>query len=351
MATALGVTSIVFGLALQDPLGSVFTGIMLLFERPFSVGDWLQVGEYEGKVIDMNWRAVRLLTIEHDLIVVPHQMLGKEIIRNSTEPDHLYYGNVKVGFSYENPPNTVKQVLVSTALSIRGILPEPEPICLVISYDDTVITYQVRFFVKKFEDIELMQDKLMTRIWYSARRKDLSLYHYNYESSREDVASNIENPAIKMSQGFSSIPAFVSVTREPHSLEQLTKGTTLQHFGKGETALAQGNRVFCLYIIISGHAIMTVLNDAGKELEVSELSKGEFFGEMALFSREPTPVSVTAIEDMEVMVIDSDTVNAMIERQPILSREIAQVIEMRRHAINIAQRTGTLAKALKSSNS
>ncbi len=339
LATALGVTSIVFGLALQDPLGSILTGIMLLFERPFGVGDWLKVGEYEGQVIDMNWRAVRLLTIEQDLIVIPHQMLGKEVIRNNTAPDRIYFASVEVGFSYDAPPNTVKQVLVSTALSIRGILHEPEPICLTLSYDDTSITYQVKFFVKNFPQVELMKDKLMTRIWYSAKRNNLSLYHYNYERGAEDVANNIENPAKKMSQGFSSIPAFIPVTREPSSLEQLTRGTTIEHFGAGETAMRQSSRVFSMYIIISGRAVMTVWNDAGEELEVTELSRGEFFGEMALFSREPSPVSVTAVEDLEVMVINSDTVNAMIERQPSLSREIAQVIEMRRHAIEIALRT------------
>ncbi|MGL5061909.1 MAG: cyclic nucleotide-binding domain-containing protein [Microcoleus sp.] len=339
LATALGVTSIVLGLALQDPLGSVLTGIMLLFERPFGVGDWLKVGEHEGQVIDMNWRAVRLLTIEQDLIVIPHQMLGKEVIRNNTEPDRIYFASVEVGFSYDDPPNTVKQVLVSTALSIQGILHEPEPICLTLSYDDTSITYQVKFFVKKFPEVELMKDKLMTRIWYSAKRNSLSLYHYNYERGAEDVANNIENPAKKMSQGFSSIPAFIPITREQSSLEQLTKGTTIQHFGTGETAIGQGNRIFSMYIIISGHAVMTVWNKVGEELEIAELSKGEFFGEMALFSREPSPVSVRAVEDLEVMVINSDTVNAMIERQPSLSREIAQVIEMRRHAIEIALRT------------
>lgn len=339
LATALGVTSIVLGLALQDPLGSILTGIMLLFERPFGIGDWLEVGEYEGQVVDMNWRAVRLLTIEQDLIVIPHQMLGKEVIRNNTEPNRIYFASVEVGFSYDAPPNTVKQVLVGTALSIREILPEPAPICLTLSYDDTAITYQVKFFVKNFPEVELIKDKLMTRIWYSAKRNSLSLYHYNYERGAEDVANNIENPAKKMSQGFSAIPAFIPVTREPSSLEQLTRGTTIEHFGAGETVMQQGNRVFSMYIIISGNAVMTVWNDAGEELEITELSKGEFFGEMALFSREASLVSVKAAGDLEVMAIDSDTVNAMIERQPSLSREIAQLIEMRRHAITIALRT------------
>lgn len=339
LATALGVTSIVIGLALQDPLGSVLTGIMLLFERPFGIGDWLKVGDAEGQVIDMNWRAVRLLTLNRKVIVVPHQMLGKEVICNHTEPDSLYSGSVKVGFSYDNPPNTVKQVLVSTALSIQRILSDPEPECLTLSYDDSVITYQVDFFVQNFEEVESMQDKLMTRIWYAARRNNLNLYHYNYEYTLDSSASKTDSTASKLSQGFSSIPAFISVAREKSSLDQLTQGTILQHFGTGETTIRQGDRVFSLYIIIAGEAVMTVLNDAGEELEVVKLSRGEFFGVIALFSREPSPVSVTAVEDLEVMVINADAVNAMIERQPSLSREIAQVIDMRRHAITVAQRT------------
>lgn len=339
LATALGVTSIVLGLALQDPLGSILMGIMLLFERPFNIGDWLKVGDAEGEVIDMNWRAVRLLTEDRQVFIIPHQILGKEVICNYTAPDRIYFGSIKVGFSYDNPPNVVRQVLFSTALSVPGILAEPKPDPQTISYDDFVITYKVEFFVKDFLELESAQNEFMTRIWYAARRNNLTLYHYKYQSPVESNASKIDKVASKLSQGFSSIPALIPVTREQSSLDELTKGTTIQHFGMGETAIYQGNRVFSMYIIISGEAIMTVLNDAGPEVEVVKLSQGEFFGLIALFSREPSPVSIRAVQDMEVMVINGDAVNAMIERQPSLSREIAQVIEMRRHAINISLRT------------
>lgn len=339
LATALGVTSIVLGLALQDPLGSILTGIMLLFERPFNIGDWLKVGDAEGQVIDMNWRAVRLLTEDRQVFIVPHQILGKEVICNHTAPDRIYFGSIKVGFSYDNPPNVVRQVLFNTALSIPGILAEPEPDAQTISYDDFVITYEVGFFVKDYLQIGSAQNEFMTRIWYAARRNNLTLYHYQYKGAVESAASKTESTASKLSQGFSSIPALIPVTKEQSSLDELTKGTIVEHFGTGETAIRQGNRVFSMYIIIAGEAVMTVLSDTGEELEVVKLSRGEFFGVMALFSREPSPVSITAVEDMEVMAIDADAVNALIERQPSLSREIAQVIEMRRHAINVAQRT------------
>ena len=339
LATALGVTSIVIGLALQDPLGSILTGIMLLFERPFSIGDWLKIGEIEGQVIDMNWRAVRLLTDDRQVYIVPHQFLGKEIICNYTSTDQIHYGYIKVGFSYEDPPNVVKRVLHQVALSVPGILADPDPDCQTIAYDALVINYKVEFYVKDFLELEGAQNEFMTRIWYAAKRNHLTLYHYKQQISVGVHPHPPQSTADKLSQGFAAIPALIPVTKEQSSLDKLKQGTTIAHFGMGETVIHQGVRVFSMYIVIAGKAVMTVLDDAGLELEIVTLAAGEFFGVMALFSREPSPVSVTAIADLEVMVIAADTVNAMLERQPSLSREIAQVIEMRRHAIDIGQRT------------
>jgi len=64
--------------------------------------------------------------------------------------------------------------------------------------------------------------------------------------------------------------------------------------------------------------------------------RGEFFGEMALFSGEPSAVSIVAVDDLQVLVIYSDAVNRMIERQPSLGREIGQIIEARSKAVSMA---------------
>ena len=69
--TALGIGSVVIGLALQDTLGSIAAGITLLFEQPFKKGDWLRVGDLGGKVTDINWRSVRIETIDMVQITIP----------------------------------------------------------------------------------------------------------------------------------------------------------------------------------------------------------------------------------------------------------------------------------------
>ena len=344
LAAALGVSSIVLGLALQDTLGSVMSGIALLFERPFIVGDWLRIGDLVGQVIDINWRAVRLQTLEREMVIIPHQVVGKETIRNYSKPIRLHAERVRIGFSYDDPPNLAKQVLRSTALSTQGILAEPEPQILTISYDDFAITYEVKFFIEDYKDLEQIRDMFMTRVWYAAQRQNLTipfptqtLYHFDGPKSKADSTS-------KKFADLQSIPAFVPLTRERPDLNGLPQPVILQHFGVGEKVMRQGYPSDALYIIIAGQAVMTITNDSGKEDEVVTLTRGEFFGEMALFSGEPSAVSVTAVEDLEVMVIYSNVVNEMIERQPSLAREISQIIEARRKAIQVVKQADANSK-------
>ena len=334
LATGLGVTSIVLGLALQDTLGSIMSGIALLLERPFSVGDWLRVGDIEGQVIDINWRSVRLLTLQRQVIVVPHQFIGKGIIHNYSQPERIYNQRINIGFSYDSPPNLVKQVLQSTALATQGILAQPEPESKTTSYDETAIIYEVEFFIENFEDVEQILDRFMTRIWYAAQRNNLTLYRYRYEYAVE-TADKADSASSKLSH-LHSIPGFMPYAREQNNLDDLAKGTIVQQFGAGEKVIRQGDPGKALYIIISGQALVTVTNEFGMDLEVMTILRGEFFGDMALFTGEPSPVSVAAVDDLQVLVIYSDAVNTMIERQPSLGREIGQIIEARSKAVSMA---------------
>jgi small-conductance mechanosensitive channel len=340
LATALGVSSIVIALALQDTLGSIMSGIALLFERPFTVGDWLKVGDTVGQVIDINWRAVRLQTFDREMIVIPHKVIGGETIYNFSQPLRLHAERIQIGFSYNDPPNLAKQVLKSTALSTQGILSEPEPQIFTLSYDDSSVTYEVKFFIENYSELEKIRDRFMTRIWYAAQRNNLkipfpirTLYHVRGSNSPG------EDPSKKFAESLQSIPVFVPLKKEQTNLDNLSQGVMLHHFGTGEKVIQQGYPGNDLYIIISGKALLTIPDAWGTECEVLSLKAGEFFGEMALFSGEPSTVSVTAIEDLEVMIFSSIVVNQMIERQPSFAREIGQILEVRRKAIQAVKQS------------
>lgn len=337
LVTALGVSSIVIGLALQDTLGSVMSGIALLFERPFSVGDWLEVNGVVGQVIDINWRAVRLLTLEREMVVIPHKLISSEMIRNFTKPTPNHAERIQIGFSYNDPPNLARQVLKTTAMETKGVLLDPEPDVFTLGYADFAITYEVKFFIRDYGEIEQIRERFMTRVWYAAKRNNLSipfpirtLYHYHGPSSQQ------KRLATQFNQSLQAIPSFVPLNREESGQVTSGSGIALQHFAAGEKVIRQGRLDNELYFIVAGQAMMSVRLDTGAEIEILPLRSGEFFGEMSLFSGEPSAVTIAANQDLEVMKISASVVNRMIDRQPSFAREIGQILEIRRLAIQEA---------------
>ncbi len=333
LVTALGVSSIVIGLALQDTLGSVMSGIALLFEQPFSVGDWLQVGDLVGQVIDINWRSVRLITLEREMVIIPHKLISSEVIRNFSRPQPIHAERIQIGFSYKDPPNLAKYVLRTTALETQGILSDPEPYIFTLGYDDSAITYEVKFFIEDYADLEEIRDRFMTRVWYAAQRNNLNipfpirtLYHFHGPTSRAEGSK-------KFAESLDSIPDFVPLERDQKNLKTLSPEINLKHFGAGECVIQQGCPNNALYIVIVGEATMTVIDQNGYEQEVLQIKTGEFFGEMTLFSGEASMISVIATQDLELMMISANEVDKMIDRQPNFSREISQVLEIRRRAV------------------
>jgi small-conductance mechanosensitive channel len=334
LVTALGVSSIVIGLALQDTLGSVMSGIALLFERPFTVGDWLEVGGVVGQVIDINWRAVRLLTLEQEMVVIPHKLISSEVIRNFTKPTPIHAERIQIGFSYNDPPNLARQVLKSTALETKGILLDPEPDVFTLAYADSAVSYEVKFFIRDYGDIEQIRERFMTRVWYAAKRNNLSIpfpirtvYNFHGPTSQQ------KGLAKKFSESLQAIPSYVPINREEDSMAPSVSGISLQHFAAGEKVIRQGQMGNELYIIVAGQALMTRRDESGEDVELLSLRSGEFFGEMSLFSGEPSTVTIAASNDLEVMNISATVVNQMIDRQPSFAREIGQIIESRRLAI------------------
>ncbi|HIK44364.1 MAG TPA: mechanosensitive ion channel, partial [Leptolyngbyaceae cyanobacterium M65_K2018_010] len=104
LLTALGVGSLVIGLALQGSLGNIFSGISLLFEQPFTLGEWIQVGDRLGRVVEINWRSIHLETVSGDLVVVPNSEIAQGSFTNFSRPEPTYEKEIDVAFSYDDPP-------------------------------------------------------------------------------------------------------------------------------------------------------------------------------------------------------------------------------------------------------
>ena len=334
---ALGVGSIVIGLALQDTLGNLFSGIALLFERPFTEGDWIEVDSIIGKVIEINWRSVHILTRELEMLIIPNAVLASATIRNYRRPQKLHIEPVDIGFSYNDPPNKVKQVMKETALATKGVLDKPEPVIQTISYDDSSIGYRVRLYLADYDRVPQIRDEFVTRIWYAAERNNLNIpFPIRTVYHNPPTKTNSDEIIDRYFQYLQSLPSFASA--DPDVLLDLAHSATEKFFGAGEKAIAKGNQIEGLYIMIDGKVSITVESQLLSEREVAELEPGDFFGESALSGKSISPVTVTALSDLEVLILPIEDTQVALEKSTRLRQEIGMVIESRRKAITMIQK-------------
>ena len=336
---ALGVGSIVIGLALQDTLGNLFSGIALLFERPFDEGDWIKVDSITGKVIEINWRSVHLLTRELEMLIIPNAVLAGATIRNYRRPQKLHVEVIDLGFSYDDPPNKVKQVMKETALNTKGVLDRPEPIIQTSSYDDSSIGYKVKLFLADYDKVPVIRDEFVTRVWYAAERYGLNIPF--------PIRTLYHNPPTKINsaevvQGyFDRLNSFTSFTStDDEILQELAQNATAKSFGIGEKAIAQGEHTAGIYVIVSGEASVTMsAENPAREEELAQLVPGDFFGESALSGKNASPVSVTALSDVELLIFPIETMQTALENSTRLRQEFGAVMETRRKAIALNQKS------------
>ncbi|MGV1872584.1 mechanosensitive ion channel family protein [Agrobacterium rosae] len=143
-----GVVAIILGLALQNTLGDLFSGIALTLGRPFSIGDWIQLSDgTEGRVAQNNWRSTQVLTPAHNIVVLPNSVLAKIGLTNLTRPDETHLIAFPVRISAEHRPEIVVNVLKEALIGCGCIVQDPPPVVALKTIDALAIEAELQFRV------------------------------------------------------------------------------------------------------------------------------------------------------------------------------------------------------------
>ncbi|MCY2967382.1 MAG: mechanosensitive ion channel family protein, partial [Planctomycetota bacterium] len=334
---ALGVTSIVIGLALQEPLSNIVSGLMLMFERPVSLGDWVSVDGTMGKVVEINWRSVHIATPMAGLRIIPNSQLYKGSFNNLSRPTRMRKEMIELGFSYNNAPNHVKRVLLELLADTPGVLTEPKPAVHTVNYADSAIVYRVIFSVQDTEHLPGVRDDFMSRVWYAVKREGIGIPVPTgtqiQVSQRELDQASAESPVEHLTQ----FPAFKTLLEPPRD-EQIEAGLRIHDFGAREVVVREGERIEGLHVIIHGEAVLSVRGGDGLPMEVARVGRGEFFGEGSVVAELPSEVTVTAVHDLRLVVASPAVMYRLIGRTPALSRQLGSLMESRRKAAAAARR-------------
>jgi small-conductance mechanosensitive channel/CRP-like cAMP-binding protein len=334
--TTSAVGAVVAGLALQDTLGNLVSGLAIQVEKPFHVGHWISSGSWEGEVVEITWRATKLRTRHGNQVIVPNGELAKAAIINYSEPASPTRIEVEVGTAYNNPPNLVKAVMLGVLDREPLVLKSPAPAVHVISFDASSILHRARFWIQHFPMDEVIADRVRTGIYYAFKREGIDIPYPTAVEYGADLATPGPDPvAITTAEDLlAGTDLFGLLSVEDR--QALAAASPLRMFGDGEAIVRQGDAGYSAFVVCSGRVRVSL--DPG-DVELAVLDRGAYFGEMSLLTGDPRTAWVRALGDCTVVEITSDAFRAFVLNQPALVEPIGAVIAERRAGIARARAT------------
>lgn len=343
--TALGVSSLIVSLALQQPLGSLASGLFLLGDQPFRTGDWIQIGDDEGRVIDVNWRTTRLRTRGGDLVVLPNSNLAGATIVNYSQPTSVHRISQRVQVAFSNPPARAIEMLLAAAHDTPWVLDQPAPDVLLRQVDDPLMEYEVRVWIADRRYAPRARSALAVRIWYASERMGVPLPSpaqdlYLWDGPATAAAKVV--PADELRRRLLASPWLAVL--EDSDLDLLSMAARSQLFAPDETIMrldAADGVVSddAIRVLHGGRAaiVATTAPDVPGGLPERHVLADLVAGDVVAPLRGDRPahvdVRVVAVTPCEVVVVAAAAAEVVIGRTPALAESIERTARGRRRRL------------------
>lgn len=160
-------------LAVQGILSNVAGGAQVISAHPFTVGDYVQIGDKYGTVEDIGLVYTRLLTVDNCTVLIPNsKTVASEIVNYTAK--NLRRLDVKIGLSYETSPAEAKKALLGLIRETKGVLADPAPAVYVDEYQDSAISYILRVWIRP-QDYWDVRFALAEGVWETVRKAGISI--------------------------------------------------------------------------------------------------------------------------------------------------------------------------------
>ncbi|HZH31359.1 MAG TPA: mechanosensitive ion channel family protein [Pyrinomonadaceae bacterium] len=319
---------VILGLALQDTLGNLFSGISLHADKPFEAGDVITVGKWMGVVESVTWRAAKIRTFTNHVVLLSNSQIAKEAIEvcPSDNPNaRLVFFNAL----YSHSPEHVMRVVREAIRETPNVRRQPTPIVRMRNLGDFAVDYEIKYWLEDYTRFNDTDALLRQRVWYAFRRAGLSFAFPTqtlYIERPKSLASPAEQ-AETLTGRLAATDIFAPLNAD--ELSQLVCASRSHTYAPGETIIRAGEEGDSMFVVHHGNVAVQV-DDNGQARTVATLGEGDFFGEMALLTGEPRSAHVVAAEETEVLEIGHAAMKSVFDSNPHLAETLGQTIAHRR---------------------
>jgi small-conductance mechanosensitive channel len=309
--TALGISSIVLGLTLQNSVGQIISGLLLLFEQPFQIGDWVDTPSARGRVVEVNWRATHIDT-GSGLQIIPNSVLAGASFANLSRPPGEHTISVVTVFGLNDPPDDVCAVLVGVAGTLPHLRPGAVPSSAVAGAGE----YKTSIPLRSPADGGAARALFLRWVWYASRRAGLHLdgVHDDFSTpERLERSLRIIAPTLRLNDS---------------DQQTLLPRARITRYGADETIQFPGQVPTRMTFIVNGRVRLIARAEDGAMVPVRTVDEGDFIGSTAL-TREPVTSGAYAVDEVTVLQVEREHMEELVARKPLLLQEIGRTIEER----------------------
>jgi small-conductance mechanosensitive channel/CRP-like cAMP-binding protein len=305
-----GAIAIILGLALQNTLGDVFSGLSLNVESPFKMGDWIRLeGGIEGQVIQINWRSTRLRNDLNDVVIVPNSSMAKMQIQNHDTLNIPYGGKFKVIIDSRNESEFAINILKHSAMTCRAVLEQPAPSVSAVEFMSDRINYEISFSASSKAGVDVARSQIISQLQKRARpRRRLTRNGPVYLFGEEELLDHLA----------------VFDSLNPEEKSHLSASIVKRHFAAGEEIMAQGGKIEGIHFVYSGVLQSRRKVEDGRVLELRKLGPGDLFGEFVLLTGEPAFSTITALTAGLLLGSYSKDLKPLIVSRPELAESFSR---------------------------
>ncbi len=340
LIAALGVGSVVVGLALQDTLGNVFSGLTMLSSSTFRVGSWIKVGEIEGQVRSISMRSVTLALADGSLMDISNSAITKEKVVVLGAAHAWSTVGVEVKIDQEFAPEKVREVFLQAARAVPGVLEQPAPAFSIKSYEGGDIVYKISLNVSEYGQRAGAASEFLSFLWYVAAREGLRLRPPEPTSPfrlplplEQGGQSPAMAPTVSLADQLEAAGTFQ--VKRP-LLELLARDARMERYRKGELLLDRSRRVHHAFVVKTGTA--QVSGNAVDNATSWTFGAGDLILFKSSFRNAEAPTSVRCMSDLDVIAIPMASLTEGLAKDSKLAETIERMLSAREAAWDPSQR-------------
>ncbi len=175
LAFVAGLLSVGIGFGLQNIVQNFVAGLILLFEQPIKVGDWVKVGDQEGEVKEINLRSTGIETNESIYIIVPNQDLISTPVINGSKGEPWVWTTTDVGVAYESDMRLVRDLLMAAAMEHPDVLKDPAPAVRMVNFGESSVDFRIITCILHPRTKNRIRAEILWSVWWKFKEAGIQI--------------------------------------------------------------------------------------------------------------------------------------------------------------------------------